>query len=394
MRDTSTPECSLEQLLAGRRVLFVNGIRSDQPSGGNTATQSMLSRWRERGLCDLVELGLNPAQGESERAFALKTFPAALFVLWGRFSGQVWLEFFRRVSPLLWLRCLWARWRIRPDVVVFNHHASFMFLSVFTGLSRVLVWHDVLSLKQVPGVDRRRDARRCAYLERRAIRQASHAVTFSFDDERALSLLHRIKPVVMPVIDGRARPRPPNRVVRAGQWLLIGNWARVENTEGAEAFLRACAAILESGEARASAAFHVAGHGSEAFVRQLIAQCPAVARLDLRVTARYGDIQDFDEAALLAPLRQGAGIKLKTIEAWSAGIPVLGTAQAFTGLPARVWRRGGHRVDSVEALARLCLTDGALDAVLTQLRPLEAYDAYQAAIRETEAQPRQAPLNK
>lgn len=392
MIEKPVPEGVLERLLAGRRVLFVNGIRSDQPSGGNTATQSLLSRWRESGLCELIELSLNPDQGESERAFAIKTFPSALFVLWGRATGQVWLEFFRRVSPWLWIRCLWARWYIRPDVVIFNHHASFVFLGVFKGLARVLVWHDVPSLKQVPGIDRREDARRCAGLERCFNRQARHAVTFSFDDARALSLLHRIKPVVMPVIDGPAQPRDCE--VRPGQWLLIGNWARIENAEGAEAFLRACADMVDRGQATASAGFHIAGHGSDAFVRQVIDRCPAVARLTLRVTARFDEVRDFDETALLAPLRQGAGIKLKTVEAWAAGIPVLGTAQAFTGLPASLWRRGGHRVDSVETLARLCLTEGALAVVLAELRPLEAYESYQVAIRQTAAPSCQASSPK
>ncbi|MDH0863266.1 glycosyltransferase [Mitsuaria sp. GD03876] len=374
---------SLDELVTGRCVLLVNAIRADVPSGGNTATQALLTRWRERGLCRPHQLDLNPGVGTSMLAFALATLPAALFVQWGRMSGRIWLEFLFRASPWLLLRCVWARWRLRPDVVVLNHHAAFLYRWAFAGSRCVLVWHDVPSLKRDESRDVRRDKRRCAAFERWAIRGATLNATFSFDDARALALLHRRPAEVVPVITPPAAPRtvPPS----PGRWLLVGNWTRAENTEGAQAFLLACAEFLARGEATATAEFHVAGHGSEQFMERLRAAHPAVRSLDLRVTARYGEMRDFDEAALLAPLLRGAGIKLKTIEAWAAGIPVVGTRQAFTGMPARLWRRGGLRVPSIEAMARLCLTAGAFAGHAGALDPSGAYAAYRQAIVDSAA---------
>lgn len=374
----------LDAVLEGRRVLFVNAIRSDTPSGGNTSTQGMLARWRTR--CTLQELSLNPAAGGgTPLGFALATLPAALFVLWARRSGHVWLEFLLRASPWLYLRCVWARWRLRPEVVVFNHHAAFLYLGAFPGCQRVLVWHDVPSLKR----DGRREiaagTRRCAAIERAALSRAQFNVTFSFDDDKALRRLHGRRSTVIPVIDHPARPRP--HAAAPGRWLLIGNWTRAENCEGAEAFLVACAALsarpAAAGETAAPAVFHVAGHGCEPFVDAVRGRHPEVSSLKLATTARYGDIRDFSETALLAPLLRGAGIKLKTIEAWSVGIPVVGTAQAFTGLPAKIWRLGGLRVESIQDMARLCLTPGAYERAAADLDASGAYRAYQAAIRRT-----------
>ena len=385
MRERTTAPSPLETMLNGRRVLFVNAIRSDVPSGGNTSTSMMLRRWRDGGLCDLHLLELNPAAGRSRTAFALLTMPAALVVLWSRLTGWVWLEFLLRGSPWLFLHCWLTSMRLRPEVVVFNHHAAFLYMHAFRGCRRVLVWHDMPSLKRNGGTYMARDARRCAALERMAVAKADLNVTFSFDDERALRMVHHRRAVVVPVIDNTARARDVQP--RLGCWLLVGNWSRAENCEGAEAFLVACAALAIGGTA-SQAHFHVAGHGADLFVQRLRAAQPSVTQLDLQVTSRYRDMRDFDEVALLAPLRRGAGIKLKTIEAWAAGIPVVGTAQAFTGVPSRIWRLGGHRVASVEAMAQLC-TGGGCDfaQAIAALRPLNAYEAYRKAIRASAERP-------
>lgn len=377
---------TLESVLEGRRVLFVNAIRSDVPSGGNTSTQGMLARWRTR--CSLQELSLNPRiSGGTPLGFALATLPAALFVMWARRSGHVWLEFLFRASPWLFLRCLWARWRTRPEVVVFNHHSSFLYLSAFAGCQRVLVWHDVPSLKR----DGRREiatgVRRCAGLERMALSRAQFNVTFSFDDENALRRLHGRHSTVIPVIDHAARPR--EAASRPRRWLLIGNWTRAENCEGTQAFLIACAKLsaYTQDEAKAEAVFHVAGHDSEPFIARLRARHPELQTLQLVTTARYDDIRGFEETALLAPLLRGAGIKLKTIEAWSVGIPVVGTAQAFSGLPAKIWHLGGLRMSSIEEMARLCLTPGAYESAAFSLDALSAYEAYQTKIHHSAGAP-------
>lgn len=374
---------TLDEMVTGRRVLLVNAIRGDVPSGGNTSTRATLDRWRVQGRCDPQELDLNPRAGASLTSFALLTLPAALFVLLGRRSGSIWLEYLFRLSPWLFLKCLWTRWRLRPEVVLLNHHASFLYRFAFAGSRCVLIWHDVPSLKRDEGRSTRRDQRCAAALERLFIRGARYNATFSFDDSRALWLLHRRRSAIIPVV--HYPPTPRVSPGRAGRWLLVGNWTRVENTEGAQAFLLACATLIERGEATAAAAFHVAGNGSESFVAQLKADHPALRALDLQVTARYGEMHDFDEIALLAPLLRGAGIKLKTIEAWAAGIPVVGTSQAFTGMPARIWRRGGWRVPTIEAMARLCLSDRAFLDLAPALDPVAAYETYRQAIRDSAA---------
>ena len=373
---------TFESEFRGKRVLFINAIRLDTPSGGNTSTQAMLARLRE--LCRVVVLPLNPSKSAIDKVgFLFATLPAAFFVLWSRFSGHVWLEFLLRASPWLYLRCLWARWRIQPEVVVFNHHASFLYLSAFLGCRCVLVWHDLPSLKRDAVRKINSGARVCAALESMALSYTQFNLSFSFEDDKVLRRLHGQRSMVMPVIDKTARPR--HNVKHSGRWLLLGNWTRAENCEGAKTFLILYAEL--SGQfkhhAKLDPTFHVAGYGSDIFVNDLRAQYPELQALQLLTTSHYKDIRDFEESALLAPLLRGAGIKLKTIEAWSVGIPVVGTAQAFSGLPANIWRRGGLRVSSIKDMVLMCLIPTAYEKAASSLDPIAAYKAYCAAIQSS-----------
>jgi len=358
-------------------VLFVNAIRRDVPSGGNTCSDVL--RERLHALADVHELDLGPdALAWAGRAgsllFVLASLPAALFILLLRRTGRPWLEFFIRLSPWLALRCLVARWRHRPEVVVFNQHASFPYLCMFSGTRRVLVWHDVPSRKRDEALDLRGASRRCAALEHRFARASEAAITFSFSDARYLRRLLGTAAGVLPVVEAAASPR--RGAPRPDRLLLVGNWQRAENSDGALRFFEQLA--LTPAPRRVS--YRVAGTGSAEFVARLAARSPALAALPIESIGRYGRMSDFDDLALLAPLARGAGIKLKTVEAWCAGIPVIGTPQAFTGLGPSIWRRGGLRVRSVEDLARLCGDPDALRAACASLEPRQAFDVYQAAV--------------
>ena len=75
-------------------------------------------------------------------------------------------------------------------------------------------------------------------------------------------------------------------------------------------------------------------------------------------------------------LFRSAGIKLKTLEAWSCNIPVIGTAQAFSGLPSGLWKLGGIKLESPYAMAKFCLNCKNSQAAVENLLPVKAYIDY------------------
>lgn len=138
---------SFDDLIRGKRILFINGIRSDIPSGGNTATQTLLRLLSNR--CSVKICSFAPSMSrESVHIFSLKSFPAGMFILWYRYSHRIWLEFFSRLSPWLYLRLVWDCWQYRPHVLIFNHHSTFIFSYFFCSPKKILAWHDVPSVKK------------------------------------------------------------------------------------------------------------------------------------------------------------------------------------------------------------------------------------------------------
>ena len=110
-------------------------------------------------------------------------------------------------------------------------------------------------------------------------------------------------------------------------FLFFGLWSREENLEGLRWFLEQVWPKL-SDAARSRVA--VMGGGlSEEDRRQLLD--PKEIRYMGFVKDSWGTIVRAD--AVLVPLFQGAGVKVKVLDAFTTGTPVIGTDVAFEGIP-------------------------------------------------------------
>ncbi len=96
-------------------------------------------------------------------------------------------------------------------------------------------------------------------------------------------------------------------------------------------------------------------------------------RADLRLASRprrmpnLADVAGFYAAVdcVLNPMAGGTGLKVKTVEALAFGNPVLGTADAFAGLPAE---HPGHRCGDLPALVMLMREFRRSEAFRAELR--------------------------
>lgn len=214
----------------------------------------------------------------------------------------------------------------------------------------------------------------CIYLEQSFLRVANQSWVLSFTEKKVLQRLYGCQSHIFPALN-RA-PSPRYKSVINNTWLLVGNWDRMENCAGATAFFLAYVQILQEGNSYDQGSFTIAGNGSKSFFEKLLQINNQVMTLKIRTLAHYEDLLDFSEVALLAPILEGAGIKLKTLEAWSCNIPVIGTAQAFSGLPRNLWQLGGVKVDSTLEMAKFCLDWKNAQRAVATLEPVAAYKAY------------------
>jgi len=202
--------------------------------------------------------------------------------------------------------------------------------------------------------------------------------------------MHRAIVDLLPAVQVAAC-KAPALVKRAGVLLLVGNWHRAENRDGANAFFEALAGVgSEANRDCRIERFIVAGVGADSMVARLDRSTVGGRSPKIDAVSDYADLDHFDACALVAPILLGAGIKIKTLEAWRSAIPVLGTAQAFTGLAPAVWTQGGLRFHTLEDLAAYCCSDFTHDSRFLALNPAGAMDAYLSQTGAIRSPPRDA----
>jgi glycosyltransferase involved in cell wall biosynthesis len=131
--------------------------------------------------------------------------------------------------------------------------------------------------------------------------------------------------------------------------LFVGTLGHFPNVDAVRWFANDVLPLIQRASARA-VVLRVVGRGDHPDLHSL-AQRPGVELLGAvdDLTPHYADAR-----AVVVPLRAGSGTRIKIIEAFGYGRPVVGTSIAFEGIAAQ------HRVhaliaDSSEALAECCL---------------------------------------
>lgn len=200
----------------------------------------------------------------------------------------------------------------------------------------------------------RGEARKLARFERETVGRFDDVVWVSREDRDAVGADARRRQHVIPIaVDPRAsapvaRPRP-SRVT------FLGGLHWPPNADGVRWF----AAEVWPAVSRAvpGATFTVIGKGAE----RVIASSPE-ARIDVR-----GYVEDpggllAETAAFVVPLRTGAGMRVKILDAWCWGLPIVSTTVGAEGIettPGEDLLLADEPAAFADALTRL-LTDTAL----------------------------------
>ena len=165
------------------------------------------------------------------------------------------------------------------------------------------------------------EARRLAAWEGRAVRRSAATVALTAEDARRLAALagggrvHHVPAPFETELPGARKPLPGSPAV-----VLFGSGGWRPNAAGADWFLSR--AWSEMRAARPEAVLHVFG---------LEASGPGVrchpAPVDSRAAYPPGSV-------LVVPLEIASGVRIKVLEAWARGVPVIATPAAARGLEA------------------------------------------------------------
>jgi len=111
-------------------------------------------------------------------------------------------------------------------------------------------------------------------------------------------------------------------------FVFFGLWSRPENTEGLLWFVKKVIPLINQ---NTETTFLIIGGGlSDKIVKKYLSPYKNIRYLDF-----VDDPLDiiYKSGALVAPLFSGAGVKVKVIDAFTTGTPVIGTDITFEGLP-------------------------------------------------------------
>ncbi len=260
--------------------------------------------------------------------------------------------------------------RFRPDLVHIEQvHLSWLIPGLVRQLPVVLRQQNVEShiLGQLaqgapPGVAGalRREARALARVEAEACRRAHLVAAISEPDaaylRRAAAGGHvEVLPPIAPTVpDGGREP-----LAGDPSFLCVGSFDWWPNRDGARWLVREVWPLVRRALPRAM--LHLAGPGSGTIGRH----AGGVARLGPVATS--GSLYD-PNATVLIPVRAGSGVRMRLLEAWAAGVPVVTTPAGAAGLACG--DRDGVLVgDSAARFAELAVrlaSDGGLRASLRE----------------------------
>ncbi len=275
--------------------------------------------------------------------------------------------------------------RFAPDVVVLEHTQLHSLVPRLTagGARLVVDMHNIeshLYRNLVPPrlplkwLERRffdRGVGRIQQVERRLLRTADQIWLCSDSDRRRLAALGPAKGQLAVVPNGvppgrfrAAAPRsqPPSHAGGRPMLLFLGQLGYPPNVQAVRYLARHVAPLLA--RLRPEAEIVVAGRAPSRKLSQILAVAP-----NLRLVADPPDVAPLLQQAdlLIVPLFKGSGTRLKVLEAWAAGLPVVATPQAVEGLdhlPGEDLLLAG-RAGGLVAAALRALDDRALYARLS-----------------------------
>lgn len=319
-------------------ILIVNGINTTKGGSGlhllNVWTRSLDVRGRKYHLFDTV-----PAWPRL-RISGLRSFFLALYFLPGtvmRAFGLPVFEMAYKISPFMILRFLLAVRRHNPKHVLFSHHAIF-YLSFFCRRECAhYIVHDLL-YRRARSLGFGRNASRFVFwMECRFYRRAASLVCLSCQEARILRRFgfRSVRLVSSYAMEGEVYP-PRNYDFR--RVAIVTDWRRPENVHGARKFFKrpSCNHKAMGGE---RIQFNMYGFDSSKNREALVALPGIAGSASVIATGVYKNHSDISEGIFIVPIYQGAGIKIKVLEAFRHRRYVLGTPGAFEGIP-RSWLTG------------------------------------------------------
>ena len=311
------------------KVLLVNGVNTQ--FGGSVS--GAIKAWQKSFAKEKIDIDiLNTVPNFNIRnknilyklLLILYFFPGTLFRI---FNNPI-CEFLYKISPLLIFNFLRSERGVKPKNIIFSHHAIF-FLGIFVEkLRRIFLIQDLIYIRAKSMGFSRRIQRLCFAIELCIYRHANILFVLSYHENRILRYF--LSTEIYLIKSWQLNQNLENIKYDFSKIAVISDWRRNENIHGALKYFMKESTCLSLGN---NLYFNFYGFNSDKISLQ-IQSLKLPPNVLIKDGGAFKNLSDIQEGVFLVPIYQGAGIKLKTIEALSSRRFVLGTKAAFIGLPS------------------------------------------------------------
>ncbi len=333
-------------------ILIVNGVNTGKGGSGAHSLSTWLRSLDRFGKM-YHTLDTIPAWPRI-RGDVLRASLMAFYFLPGTLLRVFRLPLFEliyKTSPILLWKFLRAVRCYRPKHVIFSHHAIF-YLSFFIRREGAhFIIQDLLYRRSRSLGFSRRLSKLVFMAECVLYRRAASLLCLSYQEERILRRfgLERIQMLSCFATDSQINP-PANYDLR--NIAIVSDWRRRENIHGLRTFFQQAPSIKTEAE-DGLIDCKIYGFNSEGAGGMLSGLPGACTKFNADVRGFFKDHSDIPEGIFLIPIYQGAGIKLKLLDALKHRRYVFGTPGAFEGLPRHWLTEVSTVVRSLDDLAKV-----------------------------------------
>lgn len=312
------------------KILFITAYVPHKAAAGEKNTMIMLNDLADSFDVDLIYFKYdkdNPYLPERENVNILKVFKNSTWVkFWGIFN----LPF---LHPVYSIRFSWNKLRIIKKLIKTNNykaivlnHSNVFFYGYFLGQKtpKILLAHDVI-IQRALRTSNKLMQKICHFSEKFCF-SLSNAHIFSFS-QKDVNIIKKEYSLNAKVCLDYIDPDIINKNVQfvKDYYMFFGDWTRKENYEGALWFIENVSSLINE-----ETTFKIVGRK---FPFEKINNSNPLVHYDVMGFVDDPYLLLSEAKALISPLFNGAGIKVKVIESLACGTPVIGSEIAFEGLP-------------------------------------------------------------
>jgi glycosyltransferase involved in cell wall biosynthesis len=312
-----------------KRILFITPYVPNNSAAGEKFTRTIIDKLSQHYIIDLVYFKYTKSDyyiAPNSNVNILAIIPLSSF------RKVINIAQFPIVHPFFSVRFsykllakLKKHVRINQvDMLILDHAQTYIYGKFFPEIKKVLIAHDII-YQRVSRKYGQFQSLICKLSEKRMITQPNSTVfTFSEKDIKLIALNYGVNArFTSCIIDSQAINTYPSKI--SDYYVFFGQWKREDNYKGLIWFINEVYPMLGD-----EISFKVIGGGMSSKHTKTLSRYNNVEILGF-IDNPYQIIAN--AKALISPLFSGAGVKVKVLEAFACGTPVIGGEVAFEGIP-------------------------------------------------------------